>query len=433
MSLFRKNVSSPSRRTGYFYDELMMWHDAGNISNGSFIGSQYTEPGEIWENPSTKRRFHGLLAVSGILDYLITNIKLRSAEVHEITRFHDAEYVEKIRQMSDNEGGEAGEQARFAKGGYEIAALSAGSVIVAVESVIAGTIDNAYCLVRPPGHHAVRDKGMGFCVFNNVVIAALHARSLEKGVQRIAIIDFDVHHGNGTQQAFWDDSEALFICLHQDSNYPLHAGTVDQVGGSDAQGSIINIPFPPGSGTGAYSYAFDKVVKPALRRFRPDLMLVSSGFDASYADPLGALMLSSECFGDMTRQLVQIAEELCHGRLVMTHEGGYSKDYVPYCGLAVMEALCGSKTTVNDPYLTEVRNWGYQSLQPSQAAVVDAVCAVHQLDSSTVATSADAGSAAGLSGDESVVAASIRKLLSRYPADRHDKILEAATASSDAL
>lgn len=423
MSLFSKNVTPSIRRTGYFYDELMMWHDAGNISNGSFIGSQFTEPGEIWENPSTKRRLHGLLAVSGILDHLVTNIKLRKAEVNELTRFHDPVYVEKIRTMSEHEGGEAGEQARFAKGGFEIAALSAGCVLVAVESVIDRVIDNAYCLVRPPGHHAVRDKGMGFCIFNNVVVAALHARNLGKGVQRIAIVDFDVHHGNGTQQAFWNDPDALFICLHQDSNYPLHEGTIDQVGGPDAQGSIINIPFPPGSGTGAFNYAFEKVVKPALRRFKPDLILVSSGFDASYADPLGALILSSECFGDMTDQLVELAAELCDGRLVLTHEGGYSKDYVPYCGLAVIESLTGARTQVKDPYLSEVRNWGYQALQPSQAAVVDSVCALHNLESSVSSI------ATGLSGGELVVATSIRTLLSRYSTDRREAILSAATSS----
>lgn len=208
--------------------------------------------------------------------------------------------------------------------------------VLQVEAVVRGDIDNAYCLVRPPGHHAVAGKGMGFCIFNNIALAALHARTLTlptggAHVHRIAIVDYDVHHGNGTQEAFWDDPDCLFISLHQDNNYPQGGGAISEIGGDGARGANINIPLPPGSGCGAYQYALERVVLPALHRFKPDLILVSSGFDASYMDPLAAMCLSSEAFRGIATQLREAAEALCGGRIVFAHEGGYSKDYVSKC------------------------------------------------------------------------------------------------------
>ena len=195
---------------------------------------------------------------------------------------------------------------------------------------------------------------------------------------RVAVVDFDVHHGNGTQQAFWDDPDTLFISLHQDSNYPLHTGYINEVGGpasqnNDGTNTTINIPLPPGSGKGAYEYAFDKVVIPALRRFSPDMIFVSSGFDASYADPLAAMLLSAEDYRIMTRKLMDLSDEICDGRLLFSHEGGYSKDYVPYCCLAVVEELCGGRSFVDDSYV-DVHSWGYQELQLHQAAVIEWYC-----------------------------------------------------------
>lgn len=346
-----------------------MWHDPGNLS----LNSPWVEPLETWENVATKRRVHNLLSVSGILDKTI-HIKSRPAERSEILLFHTEEYHDKVVEESKSQfGGDGGELARFAHGGYQIAALSVGGVLSAVDSVVRGDVENAYCLVRPPGHHAVANKGMGFCVFNNVVIAAKYAKTL--GIDRIAIVDFDVHHGNGTQDAFYNDPSVLFISTHQAGNYPSGTGDYTEVGGSEAQGTNINVPLPPGSGSGAYEFAFDRVVVPALHRFRPELILVSSGFDASFQDPLASMMLSSEDFRGLARRLVSAADTLCGGRIVFAHEGGYSKDYVPFCCLAVVEEMCGFRTPVQDPYLSDIGGWGYRSLQPHQAELIEAVAA----------------------------------------------------------
>lgn len=252
---------------------------------------------------------------------------------------------------------------------------------------------------------------MGFCVFNNVAIAAEHVlRSGAAGVQRVAVVDWDVHHGNGTESIFEDRADVLVVSIHQAQNYPLDTGYAKDMGRGDGLGSNVNVPLPPGCGSGAYEYTFEKVVAPAVRRHRPDLILVSCGFDASYADPLSAMMLSSEAFRAMARSVVGLAGELCGGRLVLVHEGGYSENYVPFCGAAVIEELCGVRETehvmsdderraaiqarrtdpisaaaeakylrIEDPYLSEVRSWGYQDLQDHQKAVVDEVCRLHAL------------------------------------------------------
>jgi acetoin utilization deacetylase AcuC-like enzyme len=394
-------VSSPNsggnsdggRRCGYVYEELMMWHDSGTLSF-----NKWTQPSESWENSLTKSRFHGLLEVSGLTPYL-KRINARKATKDEILRFHTEEYVNGIMNLSETmNGGNAGDFVRFAHGGYEIALLSAGGVLTAVEEMMSAgedsnrKIDNAYCLVRPPGHHAERDTGKGFCIFNNIALGALHARYLYQQQHpspspqerfRIAIIDYDVHHGNGTQQAFWSDPDTLFICLHQDSNYPIGTGKITETGDPErAPRSVINVPLPPGSGCGAYRYAFDKLVIPAVTQFQPQFIFVSSGFDASFTDQLGAMMLSSEAYRYMTQQLVEVADKCCPGHLLFAHEGGYSKDYVPYCGLAVVETLSGMKTACEDPYLGDVHNWGYQDLQPHQQIVIDTAWDLHNASSS---------------------------------------------------
>jgi acetoin utilization deacetylase AcuC-like enzyme len=217
----------------------------------------------------------------------------------------------------------------------------------AVDALLDGEIDNGYVLARPPGHHAERDSGRGYCIFGNTSLAALHART-KRGVARVAIVDIDVHHGNGTEDAFYGDPSVLTISLHQDGLYPPGRGLVGDTGEGDGAGANLNIPLPPGGGRAAYEHAFEQVVLPALDRFRPDLLLVASGLDASMYDPNARMNLSADCFGRLARMLIDAAERLCDGRVLFIHEGGYSSMYVPYCGLRIVEELSGERTGVPD-------------------------------------------------------------------------------------
>ena len=291
-------------------------------------------------------------------------------------RVHDREYSERLqRESGQPAGGDAGDGiSPFGKNGYDIMLLAAGSAIAAVEAVVAGAVDNAYALVRPSGHHALADHGMGMAYLGNLAIAAKHARA-ELGVERIAVVDWDVHHGNGTQTAFYDDPDVLTISLHQENVFPPGSGGIEERGEGAGHGTAINVPLPPGTGDGGYDYAVRTVVVPAIRRFAPDLVLVASGFDAGAMDPLARQMLSSEGFRTMARQVLDAAREVCDGRVAMIHEGGYSPVYVPFCGLAVMEERGGARV-LPDPYLALVQGFGGQGLQPHQRAVVDEVAAL---------------------------------------------------------
>ncbi|KAL4168233.1 hypothetical protein KRP22_011635 [Phytophthora ramorum] len=359
-------------KVGYVYDERYLWHRPWSTQYSALV-----EPFRHWESPETKRRFHSLLAVSNLLDQL-TVVKPQVATNAQLERVHTRRYLEELERLSAREeGGNAGEEAPFSQFALDIARLSAGGVLAAADAVMDGQVDTAYALTRPPGHHAVADRGMGFCLLNNVAITAKHLlASYPAQINKIAIVDYDVHHGNGTQEAFYEDDRVLFVSLHQANNYPTDSGAVDERGEGRGEGFNINLPLPPGSGSGAYEYTFKKVVIPALNRFKPDFVLVSSGFDASYADPLAAMILSSSVFRFMARELVEAAKRLCSGRIVFAHEGGYSETYVPFCGAAVIEELLGIRDNakqIKDPFLSEVERWGYQELQEHQKKVVDGV------------------------------------------------------------
>jgi len=224
--------------------------------------------------------------------------------------------------------------------------------------------------VRPPGHHALPDRGMGFCTFNNVAIA-VRAVQRSHGVERIAIVDWDVHHGNGTQAIFYEDPNVLTISVHQDRCYPIDSGAADERGTGAGIGANLNIPLPAGSGHGAYVAAFERVVVPALQRFSPELVVVASGFDASAYDPLGRMLLHSDSYRALTERLL----EATGGRLAAIHEGGYSEFYVPFCGLAVVETLAGRRTEVEDPYLEETRLMAGHELTDVQREVIGSVAA----------------------------------------------------------
>ena len=357
------------RRTGLVCHETYFWHYTG-ATNGALPYYGFpVQPDHHPENPETKRRFLGLLETSGLLDELV-RIRPRLATMEELTSFHSGEYVGLVKRLSDGVGGEAGELAPVGRGTFEIAALSAGGCLAALDSVVNGDVRNAYCLVRPPGHHAERDRGRGYCIFANNVLVASRARQVHK-LERVAIVDWDVHHGNSQESAFLENGDVLTISVHQDGYYPAGSGSVEQNGRGAGLGANINIPLPPGSGNGAYLEAWERVVAPAVQRFRPELIIVSSGFDANVMDPLGRMLCHSETFRALARTTVQLADALCAGRLVALHEGGYSTAQVPFCGLATLEELTGHRTGVVDPLFAVFENMPGQLIQPHQRAVID--------------------------------------------------------------
>jgi acetoin utilization deacetylase AcuC-like enzyme len=353
--------------TGFVFHELYMWHNTGNFAGPLPFGTP-VQPYEHSENPETKRRIRNLLEVSGLLKRL-THIAPRPATDEEILRVHTRAHLDKIRSLNDQVGVDAGMFTPMGRGSFEIAMLAAGGVIEAVDAVLARKVVNAYALVRPPGHHALPDLAMGFCLFANAAIAGRHLLEVRK-LDRIAFVDWDVHHGNGTQAAFWEEPRALTISIHQDNCFPPNSGYLSENGGGKGEGFNINIPLPPGSGVGAYEAVFDRVVLPALEVFRPDLIIVPSGFDAGAHDPLGRQMMTSEGYRSLTRKLMEAAATLCAGRVVMCHEGGYSAYTVPFFGLAVMEELSGMRTGVVDPFQEMLNGLGCQALQPHQDAVI---------------------------------------------------------------
>jgi acetoin utilization deacetylase AcuC-like enzyme len=353
--------------TGFVFHELYLWHNTGNAAL-VFPSSLTVQPGEHAENPETKRRLKNLLDVSGLSDQMV-RLPPRPATEDELARVHTRAHIDKIHTMSDAGGGDASIFTPFGQGSFEIAQLAAGGAIVAIEAVLSGQVENAYALTRPPGHHALPDLGMGFCLFANIPVAIQHARAVH-GLGRVAVLDWDVHHGNGTQACFYEDPQTLTISIHQDNLFPPNSGGLEERGTGAGFGQNLNIPLPPGCGDGAYLEALHRVVLPALDRFRPDLIVVACGYDAGAFDPLGRMMVSADGFRKMTALVKAAARRLCGGRLLVMHEGGYSAAYVPYCGLAVLEEMSGHKTAIDDPFAEAMPLYGQMGLQPHQSAAI---------------------------------------------------------------
>ncbi|MDG1069407.1 MAG: class II histone deacetylase [Sulfitobacter sp.] len=335
--------------TGFFWDERTFWHAGGNYAATLPLGGlvQPLAAGGLPESPETKRRFKNLMDVTG----LSTKLDMRSAPQatrEELLRVHPASYVDAFKTVSDAGGGELGHHAPFAQGGFEIAALSAGLATAAVRAVASGALDNAYSLSRPPGHHCEPDKPMGFCLFANIAIA-VEAAVAEGHIKRAVILDWDVHHGNGSEAVYYGRDDVLTISLHQEGNYPLDSGKLADRGTGAGAGFNLNLPLPAGLGHDGYLHALDTVVIPQIKAFAPDIIIVACGYDCAAPDPLGSMLAMAQTFGDMTARIKQTASEVCDGKLVVVHEGGYSEVYVPFCGHAVMEALSGSEIRAPDP------------------------------------------------------------------------------------
>ncbi len=337
--------------TGFFWDERCFWHFGGayalTLPAGGLV--QPMVAGGLPEGPETKRRMKNLMDVSGLSATLHMS-SAPPATQEDLLRVHPRDYLDRFKALSDDQGGELGPRAPFGPGGYEIAALSAGLAKGALQAVLDGTLQNAYALSRPPGHHCLPDRPNGFCLLANIAIAIEAARAAGKA-ERFAVLDWDVHHGNGTEAIFHDRADVLAVSIHQERNYPLDTGEAEDQGAGAGLGANVNIPLPPGTGHKGYLAAMEQIALPAIRAFAPDVIIVACGFDAGAFDPLGRMFATSETFREMTRATKSLAEEVCCGRLVLVHEGGYSEAHVPFCGHATLEALSGGSVTVIDPIL----------------------------------------------------------------------------------
>lgn len=365
MSFHEKTVCL--RKTGWVTSELYFWHDTRGWA-GYLEPSLTIQPGEHFENPETKRRFYALTAATGLADHLVP-VKPRIATDEEILTIHTPGHLARLTALCERGGGDAGGSTPVGSASLDIARLAAGGVFAAVDAVCRGEVENAYVLCRPPGHHAEPDAAMGFCLLANAALGVKYAQS-QYNLKKIATVDWDVHHGNGTETIFYDDPTVLTVSLHQDRLFPTDRGMTEALGNGAARGTNLNIPLPPGSGSGAYRAAFEELVLPALEAFAPEAIFLPCGYDASALDPLGVMMLSSDDFRWMTRKIVEFADRFCNGRVIVTHEGGYSATYVPYCGLAVLEELSGTSGEFRDPFAPDIRAYGGQTLSNDQRASI---------------------------------------------------------------
>ena len=267
---------------------------------------------------------------------------------------HPSEFIDEFKRISDAGGGETGQRAPYGLGGYEIATQSAGLAKAALFDVLDGKCLNSYALSRPPGHHCTRDWQNGFCLLANIAIA-VEAAFAAKKARKIAVLDWDVHHGNGTEAIFYDRADVLTISIHQDRNYPVDTGAFSDRGEGAGAGFNLNLPLPPGTGHKGYLDVMERLIIPQIQSFNPDAIVVACGFDAAAFDPLGRMLAGVDTFRAITKMLKTLANSICAGRLVLVHEGGYSETYVPFCGHAVVAELAESPIDAPDAFAELLR------------------------------------------------------------------------------
>lgn len=354
-----------SGRTAIVWDQSFTEYDGGSGPAG--IGDM--APAAPFDQPDTVARAYDMLQQSGLFAEC-TLLGPDPASSEDLLVQHTPEYVERVEALSNGDGGDAGFQAHVPPGGFNTLLKATGSALAAFRAVLSRQSKNAFAFARPGGHHAMPDMGLGNAVFAHVATALTHARN-EFDIPRVAIIDWDVHHGNGTEARFIDDPNTLFISIHQDRCFPKDTGGLDVQGIGRGFGANINVPLPPGAGHDAYAATMTRVVIPAIDRFRPDLIVVSNGVDANGTDPLGRMMCHSGTFRAMTDATVSAADRHCDGRLVVCHEGGYSSQIAPWCILNVIESLAGKPERPLDGMSLWVATGGGHELKVTEEAVIE--------------------------------------------------------------
>ncbi len=303
----------------------------------------HNQPGHVENNRRTaailaRLREHGVLGA-------LRPVALEPANEEQLLRVHHAFYLQRVQNLDEAGGGMLDPDTYVTSGSYRAALMSAGAAMAVTRAVMQGEASHGVSLMRPPGHHALPGRGMGFCIFANAALA-VRAAQAETGLERALILDWDVHHGNGTEAIFYQDPTVAYVSLHQ---YPLYPGTgaVTDIGAGPGQGTTLNIPLPPGVGDPGYLQTFDQIIVPFARRFRPQLILVSAGYDAHWRDPLAHMRLTTTGYAQLARRVKDLAQELCDGRLVVLLEGGYDLTALSYSVLNTLLALMGKQEVVD--------------------------------------------------------------------------------------
>jgi len=304
------------------YDSKYLRHDTG--------------PGHF-ENPQRLECILQALAEDQTLSSRVGRLAPKAAREEDLLRCHQAKMIAAIRAHIEQGGTHLDADTPICTESFEIACLAAGAAVTAVDSAMAEEGGRAFAMVRPPGHHATDRRPMGFCIFNNAAVAARYAQSVH-GIENVLIVDWDVHHGNGTQEIFWQDHSVFFLSTHQSPHYP-GTGDRDETGEGKGTGFTLNIPLPAQTSAHAHRHAFSEALKNIERRFQPDLVIISAGFDSHRGDPLGNLMLEDSDFGEMTKDVLRIAEKHSKGRVVAVLEGGYNLDLLGGAVCAHLKAL----------------------------------------------------------------------------------------------